>query len=55
MEHISGIIKRVMENITVEDDKEWLCIYCGGHAPCIKPKCREALAASKKRMEEEGK
>ena len=30
--------------------EEWKCLYCKGHAPCIKPKCREALAASKKRM-----
>ena len=28
----------------------WRCLYCGGHAPCIKPECREALVASKKRM-----
>ena len=29
---------------------EWRCLYCHGPAPCIKPKCREALEAAKKRM-----
>ena len=48
MEHVSGIIQRVMKSVTVEDDR--FCLYCGGHAPCIKPKCREALAAAKRRM-----
>jgi hypothetical protein len=41
--------RRDREVETLEVDK-WMCLYCGGHAPCTKPECVESLEAAKERM-----